>query len=286
MQLPIYQVDAFTSRVFSGNPAAVVALSSWPDDALLLSIAAENNLSETAFFCPRQDGSYSLRWFTPTVEVDLCGHATLACAWVIFNEPEFRNKTNTTNDTVLFHSQSGLLSVTQLREAPLSENPAQANQQRLLTLDFPARPPCVVEDHNNFYRQLFDALGITEAEAIVAARDLIVVLENEAQVRALTPDFTALSAIDRFAICVTARGDHCDFVSRFFAPKQGINEDPVTGSAHCSLAPYWQQRLGKDILSAEQISARGGQLHCTVRQDRVEIRGAASLYLRGTIYVG
>lgn len=280
MQLPIYQVDAFTSHVFSGNPAAVVALADWPDDTLLLSIAAENNLSETAFFCPRQDGSFSLRWFTPTVEVDLCGHATLACAWVIFNEPEFRNKINAPSDTVLFHSQSGLLSVTQL-----SENPAQPRQPRLMTLDFPARPPCVVEDRNNLYSQLFGALGITKADAIVAARDLIVVLENESQVRALTPNFAALSAIDRFAVCVTARGDQCDFVSRFFAPKQGINEDPVTGSAHCSLAPYWQQRLGKHILSANQVSARGGQLDCTVRQDRVEIRGAASLYLRGNIYV-
>lgn len=277
MQLSIYQVDAFTSQIFSGNPAAVVALDSWPDDQVLLNIAAENNLSETAFFCPQQDGSFSLRWFTPSVEVDLCGHATLACAWVIFNEPEFQQLTAQPLDTLLFRSQSGLLRVSQ-RSDPQT-------QEKHLTLDFPARPAIALSDNNNLYEQLFAALGITRADAVVRARDLIVVLENETQVRALTPDFIALSAIDGFAVCVTARGDNCDFVSRFFAPKQGINEDPVTGSAHCSLAPYWQQRLSKNPLHAEQVSARGGQLHCNVRQDRVEISGAASVYLRGHIYI-
>lgn len=280
MQFPIYQVDAFTSHVFSGNPAAVVALESWPDDALLLSIAAENNLSETAFFCPRSDGSFSLRWFTPTVEVDLCGHATLACAWIIFNEPNFRQKHDNANSTLRFHSQSGLLSVTQL--GGVTEC---SDQHRPLALDFPARPPRTTADLDDLYNRVFNALGITQADNVVQDRDLIVVLENEAQVRALTPDFTALGAIDYFAVCVTAPGDQCDFVSRFFAPKQGINEDPVTGSAHCSLAPYWQHRLGKHTLSAEQVSNRGGKLDCTVRQDRVEISGTASLYLRGTIFV-
>lgn len=280
MQLPIYQVDAFTSRVFCGNPAAVVALESWPDDGLLLSIAAENNLSETAFFCPRSDGSFSLRWFTPTVEVDLCGHATLACAWVIFNEPSFRQEKDRTDNTLRFHSQSGLLSVTQLADVTEHTNPHNP-----LTLDFPARPPRVTADVGNLYQRVCSALGITQADALVQDRDLIVVLQSEAQVRALKPDFTALAAIDYFAVCVTAPGDQCDFVSRFFAPKQGINEDPVTGSAHCSLAPYWQQRLGKHSLSAEQVSSRGGKLACTIRQDRVEISGTASLYLRGTIFV-
>lgn len=272
MQLPIYQVDAFSSRVFSGNPAAVVPLTHWPDDALLLAIAAENNLSETAFYCPRTDGSYDLRWFTPTVEVDLCGHATLACAWVIFNDAAENVSPET---SITFHSQSGLLTVTQ----------GIVDTEHRLTLDFPSRPPVAVIDHHNVHADLLRALGVSHAHEVLRARDIMVVLDNEEQVRALTPDFNALCSIDGFAVCVTARGQHCDFVSRFFAPKQGINEDPVTGSAHCSLAPYWQQALGKSHLSAEQISARGGQLYCTVEHERVLIAGAASLYMRGCIYL-
>lgn len=219
-------------------------------------IAAENNLAETAFFVPRGD-DYDLRWFTPTVEVDLCGHATLAAAFVLFSELGLRK------DTVHFHSRSGLLTVSRSGD--------------ILTLDFPSRPPrpCTAP------KALIDGLGAKPIE-ISKARDYFAVFNNEQEIRSLRPDFGLLGTLDEKVI-VTAPGSDCDFVSRFFAPTAGINEDPVTGSAHCTLIPYWSQRLGKTRLFARQLSKRGGELFCEQAGDRVRIGGNAVLYLRGEI---
>ncbi|HYH37830.1 MAG TPA: PhzF family phenazine biosynthesis protein [Azospirillum sp.] len=262
MRLPIYQVDAFADAVFAGNPAAVVPLEAWLPDATLLAIAAENNLAETAFFV-RDGVGCELRWFTPAVEVDLCGHATLATAFVIATilEPgrerlEFGTR------------QAGTLTVTREGER--------------FVLDFPARPPSAVEPHPD----LLPALGGPKPAAVLAGRDYLVVYDDAAAVRELTPDMARLGALDRAAVCVTAPGaEGLDFVSRFFAPGVGIPEDPVTGSAHCTLIPYWAQRLGKTTLSARQVSARGGNLACELAGDRVKIGGTAVLYLEGVIHV-
>jgi len=257
MQIPIYQVDAFSGRVFGGNPAAVCPLETWLSDEQMQSIARENNLSETAFFLPEGDG-YRLRWFTPGVEVDLCGHATLATAHVIFRHisPELSR--------VSFQTRSGQLIVTR-------------NGDRL-TMDFPSRPPGPVEVHP----QLVPALG-AEPWQVLGARDYLVVYESEEQVRALQPDMAKLMDVDRFAVIVTAPGGDCDFVSRFFAPSKGVPEDPVTGSAHCTLIPYWSRRLGKKQLFARQASARGGELWCEDCGERVHISGEAAEFLQGTI---
>ncbi len=257
MRLPLYQLDAFTSRVFGGNPAAVVVLDRWLDDATLQAIAAENNLSETAFVIPQGDCS-PLRWFTPTLEMDLCGHATLAAAHVLFRH-HFSHTT-----ALRFETRGGVLAVSRRDDG--------------LFLDFPARPgmPAALSD------ALRDMLGATPV-ATLRARDLMVVLEREQQVRELVPDFAVITALDAFALIVTAPGDTVDFVSRFFAPGAGVPEDPVTGSAHCTLIPYWAERLGKRVLSARQLSARGGELHCELRGDRVGIGGRVVEYLRGEI---
>ena len=259
MEIPIYQVDAFASRLFAGNPAAVCPLESWLPDEQLQSIAAENNLSETAFFVPFADG-YNLRWFTPTVEVDLCGHATLASAFVILREftPD--------RSAVRFKTRSGELMVT--REGDL------------LAMDFPSRPPAAYENDT----ALLDALG-WKPEAVLAARDYLVVYRSEQEVLALRPNMKQLSLLDRFAVIVTAPGNDCDFVSRFFAPSKGVPEDPVTGSAHCTLIPYWAKRLNKTSLHARQVSARGGELWCEDRGDRVSIAGKSVLYMKGSIFV-
>ena len=262
MRLPIYQVDAFADAVFAGNPAAVVPLESWLPDATLLAIAAENNLAETAFFV-RQGDVCELRWFTPAVEVDLCGHATLATAFVIATalEPGRERVTFTTR-------QAGALTVTREGER--------------FVLDFPARPPAPVSLHAD----LLPALGGPAPAAVLGARDYLVVYDDAATVRALAPDMVRLAELDRAAVCVTAPGDDgVDFVSRFFAPAMGISEDPVTGSAHCTLIPYWAQRLGRTTLSARQVSARGGHLACGLVGDRVKIGGTAVLYLEGVIHV-
>lgn len=258
MKLPLYQVDAFAARPFSGNPAAVCPLSAWLSDATLQQIAAENNLSETAFLTGG-DGRYELRWFTPAIEVDLCGHATLASAYVVFTkiEPGRRD--------VEFHSKSGPLRVT--------------SEQGMLWLDFPSRPPSRVEAPADAEQ----ALGRRPVESL-AARDYMFVFEDEADVRSLAPDLGALARWDRKVI-VTAGGGSCDFVSRFFAPTAGVPEDPVTGSAHCTLTPYWAKRLGKTRLSARQVSSRGGDLVCEDRGDRVRIGGNVVPYLEGTIEV-
>ena len=259
MRLPYFHVDAFASGVFRGNPAGVCPLAAWLPDATLQNIAAENNLSETAFVVPR-GGDFDLRWFTPTIEVDLCGHATLAAAFVLFTERGF------TGDKIRFHSRSGPLSV--------------SREGDVLTLDFPSRPaaPCATPD------ALRRGLGATPAE-VRKARDFLAVFGREAEVRALKPDFAALRTLDCLGIIATAPGVDCDLVSRFFAPGAGIDEDPATGSSHCTLIPYWAQRLGKTKLFARQVSARGGEMFCTLAGDRVQIGGHAALYSRGELEV-
>ncbi|HXF58494.1 MAG TPA: PhzF family phenazine biosynthesis protein [Candidatus Saccharimonadales bacterium] len=259
MNLPMYQVDAFTTQRFRGNPAAVVVLTSWLPDGVMQEIAAENNLAETAFVIPGGDPT-PLRWFTPTFEIDLCGHATLATAHVLFRH-HFPQA-----ERFAFQTKSGILTV--IRDGDR------------LSMDFPSRPgtPVSVND------ALTGALGAKPQEALLA-RDLLAVFETEEQVRALKPDFQRVAQLEAMAVIASAPGESVDFVSRFFAPKAGINEDPVTGSSHCTLIPYWAGRLGKKILEARQISPRGGDLRCELRGDRVVIGGAAVEYLRGEIQV-
>lgn len=260
MKLRLFQIDAFAGQVFSGNPAAVVPLERWLDDHTLQSIAAENNLSETAFFVGEK-GYFQIRWMTPTEEVDLCGHATLAAAWVIFNEIEKGRS------EVHFRSQSGPLRVSALGDT--------------LSLDFPSRPP---EARDGATLALTAALGARPREVLVS-RDYLAVFETEAEVRALKPDMAKVAALDHMAVIATAPGGDCDFVSRFFVPSLGIPEDPVTGSAHCTLVPYWSKRLGKTRLFARQVSARGGELWCEDRGERVSIAGRCVKYLEGTIEI-
>ena len=257
MKIPCYQIDAFTSSVLRGNPAAVCLLDAWRSDATLQNIAAENNLSETAFVVPR-GGEFELRWFTPTLEMDLCGHATLAAAFVLFTEHHFAG------DVIRFHSRSGVLTVARAGE--------------MFTLDFPSRPAIRCPEPEELLR----GLGAKPA-TVLKSRDFLAVFDTEAEVRALRPDFAALKNLECLGIIATSPGDGCDFVSRFFAPAAGVDEDPVTGSAHCTLIPYWAARLGKNKLSARQISRRGGELFCELTGDRVLIGGKAVLYLRGEI---
>ena len=260
MRIPIYQVDAFTGELFRGNPAAICPLDRWLPDQVLQSIAAENNLSETAYYVPEGDG-YRLRWFTPGVEVDLCGHATLASAHVIFSI-----RREQSGSRVSFLSKSGELTV--------------ERENDLYALDFPARPAaeCAVD------AGLTAALGAAP-KLVLGARDYLCVFDSEEEVRALAPNMEKLAAIDRFAFIVTAAGRDCDFVSRFFAPAKGVPEDPVTGSAHCTLIPYWSRRLNKTKLHARQISRRGGELWCEARGERVRIAGRAVKFLEGHIEI-
>ena len=262
MRLPIYQVDAFTDRLFGGNPAAVVPLEQWLPDATLQSIAAENNLAETAFFVPEGAG-YALRWFTPTVEVDLCGHATLASAYVIFRFLD------TGRGQVDFRTvKSGMLRV--------------SCQGEMLVMDFPAWPPqpCVMS------AELPAALGGRPKEMLRHRERYLAVFEDRVAVAALAPDFKELRRQGYGDLIATApANDGVDFGSRFFAPAHGIDEDPVTGSAHCVLTPYWAKRLGKTQLEARQISARGGALSCTLQGERVIMAGRCVLYLEGAIAV-
>lgn len=258
MKIKLFQVDAFASRVFEGNPAAVCPLGHWLDDALLQAIAAENNLSETAFFVPSPEG-FKLRWFTPLAEVDLCGHATLAAAHVLFTH------LGHAGESVHFDTRSGPLGVTRRRDG-------------LLEMDFPARPPAPGGPRAELAR----ALGATPAE-VLAADDYIAVFDDEEIVRAIRPDQALLGQLDRRGVAVTAPGTQADFVSRFFAPKLGVPEDPVTGSAHCELAPYWGARLGKTRLDARQLSPRGGSLSCQLDGERVRLAGSAVSFLEGEI---
>ncbi|WP_347331211.1 PhzF family phenazine biosynthesis protein [Marinimicrobium locisalis] len=254
MALTQYQIDAFATQPFEGNSAAVVPLERWLDEELLQAIAMENNLSETAFFVPDGDG-FQLRWLTPTKEVDLCGHATLATAHVLFEHLGYDKP------VIRFNSRSGDLFV-ERRGASLA-------------MDFPAQPTQLVDAPEALTR----GLGLVP-QAVEANVDYLVVVDCEAQVRALAPDMAELSKLDRRGVMVTAPGDDHDFVSRFFAPKYGIPEDPVTGSAHCQLAPYWAKRLNKNNLSARQISKRGGDVGCEVKGDRVTLLGTAVTVMR------
>lgn len=259
VRIPIYQVDAFSSRAFSGNPAAVCLLGSWLENRLLQRIAAENNLSETAFLVRNEEG-YDLRWFTPLTEVALCGHATLASAFVLFFEEGWPG------EEIRFRTlRSGTLTV--------------ARREGLLEMDFPLRAPYPRTPPAG----LSDALGLNPKEVFNSEEDLLVVLENEKSVRALRPRMGHLERLDCRGVIVTAPGDSCDFVSRYFAPQVGIAEDPVTGSAHCVLVPYWAQVLGKKTFHAFQVSQRGGELFCRLSGDRVMIAGKAVLYMKGEI---
>lgn len=259
MNLQIFQVDAFTSVPFHGNPAAVVPLDAWLPDETMLAIAAENNLAETAFFVGG-GGGYDLRWFTPTVEMDLCGHATLASAFVLCDVLK------TESSDISFKTKSGELRTSR-------------NGDRYV-LDFPSRPAVETEIPNG----LIEALGAAP-QKILKSRDYLAVYETEAEVAALKPDFRAIGELGVHAVIVTAKGETSDFVSRFFAPSVGVDEDPVTGSAHCTLIPYWAEQFGKNELFARQISARGGELYCELIGGRVKIGGNAVLYMQGEIYV-
>ena len=259
MRIPIYQIDAFTSKLFSGNPAAVVPLDDWLDDKTMLAIAAENNLAETAFFVRGADG-FDLRWFTPKIEVDLCGHATLASAWVIFNELGYGY------DEVRFETQSGTLVV--------------QRDGDLLSMDFPSWMPEVAPAPDG----LIEALGVEPVE-VLKSRDYMAIYGSESEIRSISPDFGKLVKVDTLGVCVTSEGDSADFVSRFFAPRVGIPEDPVTGSTHSELTPYWAGKLGKTKMSAMQLSERGGELFCEHQGDRVKIAGRAVKYMSGEIEI-
>lgn len=261
MKLPIYWVDAFTDRTFGGNPAAVIPLESWLDDGLLQRIANENGLSETAYFVRTGPARAELRWFTPAVEVDLCGHATLATAHVLYNE------LGQTESPFIFDTRSGPLSVTR--------------RDTLFELDFPSRPASPAPAHD----KLIGALGAQPLEVLRSERMWLCVYATEGDVKAIAPDFVALGAVVPGRIIATAPGSDCDFVSRFFAPDSGIAEDPVTGSAHSTLVPYWAKRLGKTKLHARQVSSRGGELWCELAGDRVRMAGRGAAYLKGVISV-
>ncbi|GHB59670.1 PhzF family phenazine biosynthesis protein [Persicitalea jodogahamensis] len=259
MKLRLYQLDAFTDKLFAGNPAAVVPLEEWISDELMQQIACENNLAETAFYVPTEHG-FHIRWFTPTVEVDLCGHATLATAYVIFSIENYGQS------EISFESRSGTLKVTR--------------QDEWLTLDFPVdtyqvavAPPALSESMKS----------VESFEVYKGKSDYMVVLETEEQVKELKPDIFILSTVPTRGIIVTAPGDEVDFVSRFFAPQSGIDEDPVTGSAHTTLIPFWAEKLDKKVMTAKQLSARGGYLRCELADDRTLISGQVKLYLTGEI---
>ena len=261
MRAPIFQIDAFTTRPFAGNPAAVMLFARFPEDAVLQKIAAENNLSETAFLVP--DGSdYRLRWFTPNTEVPLCGHATLASAAVVIERLEPQR------NTVVFHSASGPLTVSRTQAGYL--------------MDFPSRP----SEQVSTSPALAAALHIDPLEVFVNEFNYLALLESEQVLRDLAPDMLALASLNRPGVIVTALGNESyDFVSRYFAPAKGIPEDPVTGAAHCMLAPFWARRLGKTDFRAFQASRRGGEVNCRLVGDRVKLEGACVFYLEGEVEI-
>ena len=261
MRTPIFQIDAFATRRFAGNPAAVMPMDSFLDDAVLQAIAAENNLAETAFLIP-EGGDYRLRWFTPTTEVPLCGHATLASAAVVMERLELRR------NGVMFHAASG----------PLTVKRSDVGY----VMDFPVRPSEPVSTPTG----LAKALGAVPLEVFANGFNYMALLESPQILRELTPDMAALGRMNRSGVIVTARGDEVyDFISRYFAPAKGIPEDPVTGSAHCMLAPYWANRLGKTTSRAFQASSRGGEVICRLKGDRVELEGSCVFYLEGEVEV-
>jgi PhzF family phenazine biosynthesis protein len=261
MELKIFQVDAFADELFKGNPAAVIPLNAWIDDVLMQNIAMENNLSETVFFVKSND-KYEIRWFTPSVEVDICGHATLASAYVLFNHLGYAS------NKIIFHShRSGELIVTRVDD--------------LLTLNFPTDEitEVVISDE---IRSCFKS---TPVKAFKGRNDLMIVFSSEAELRDMQPNFINLSKLNARGIIVTAKGDQVDFVSRFFGPQSGIDEDPVTGSAHTTLIPYWREVLGREEMDALQVSPRGGKLRCKYKGNRIEISGTGVLYMVGTIFI-
>ncbi|RVU02946.1 PhzF family phenazine biosynthesis protein [Mucilaginibacter limnophilus] len=261
MTIPIYQVDAFTDKLFGGNPAAICPLTEWLPDEMMQKIAVENNLAETAFFVKNKTG-YKLRWFTPEYEIDLCGHATLATAHIIFTELGY------TADTLEFETvKAGTLTV--------------AKQGDKYLMDFPSRPPQPASLPDG----LIEALGGKQPVEVLKSRDYFLVYESEYDIRNTAPDFSLLSKIDTLGVIITAPGIEADFVSRFFAPSAGIPEDPVTGSAHCNLIPYWAEKLGKNELRAYQLSARKGELWCEHKGDRALMAGKAVTFLKGEIYI-
>ena len=260
MKIPIYQVDAFTSEIFKGNPAAVCPLKNWLPDKIMQEIAKENNLSETAFFI-NKNNTFDIRWFTPVSELDLAGHPTLATAHVIIKELNFQL------DKIIFKTEIGdTLTVTK--------------ENNLFIMNFPSRPPEL--DKN--IEAVSEALGKKPLE-LFRNRDAVAVFKNEEDIKSMTPSMDKLKKLDYPAVIVTAPGEKVDFVSRNFAPKLGIPEDPVTGSAHCELIPYWSKILNKKELLANQISERGGKLYCTHNEDRVTIGGEAVTFLRGQIEI-
>ena len=260
MNIPLFQIDAFTNQLFGGNPAAVCPLKKWLPDDVLLNIARENNLAETAFFVPIDDHRFHLRWFTPEIEMDLCGHATLAAAFVLFEDLGHER------EEILFETQSGLLRVKKVGG--------------YLELDFPTRPPVQAE----LPPTISQSLNIQPVE-VWKARDYLLLYEHEDDIRDIRPDIAVMNQIniDPGGVIVTAKGQEVDFVSRFFTPQASIFEDPVTGSAHCTLMPFWAARLDKAILQTRQLSPRGGELFCELLHDRVFIRGQAVEYFRGLI---
>ena len=261
MRIPYYHVDSFAETLFSGNPAGVCICSEFPTDAIMRRVAAENRHSETAFLVPRGDGDFDLRWFTPMFEDDLCGHATLAAAFVL-------SRRNHRDWPLRFHTRSGVLTV--------------AREQDGFALDFPARPPAPCETPQG----LLPALGLKRAEVMRSIRDYLVIVEHAEQVQALSPDIPALLRLDlgNSGVIVTAPGSgDADYVCRLFAPSAGIDEDPATGSIQCTLGPYWSSRLGRTRLRVRQLSPRGARMECAVEGDRVKIVGKALLYLQGEI---
>lgn len=259
MDLSIYQIDAFSTCVFEGNPAAVCPLDEWLPDETMQSIAEENNLSETAFFVPKDDG-FHIRWFTPASEVDLCGHATLGSAYVLYNILGYKN------EAIQFDSKSGILVVTK--------------QDDWLTLDFPKQPPVYCETP----KEIVEAFNKEPIECMMS-EDIIAVFENEIDIESANPNFEQLKKLDSRGVIITAKSMRFDFVARFFAPKYGIPEDPVTGSAYTQLAPYWASKLGKQKFKAKQLSSRGGELYCEILGDRVLISGKATKYMEGKITI-
>jgi len=261
MRLPIYIVHAFTNQLFGGNPAAICPLTDWLPDNIMQKLAAENNLSETAFFVPEENG-FRIRWFTPTVEVKLCGHATLASAHILFTELGYEK------DEIIFHSLSGDLKVTRV-------------SGNVIQLDFPANDPQPLTDIPDV---LFESLHVEPAPVFISSFDMMVVLPSEKDVEQLKPDFAKLATVKARGVIVTAKGNESDVVARCFYPQSGINEDPVTGSAHTVLIPYWAKQLGKNALQSVQLSERKGYLDCELVNDRVLMRGTGVTYLKGTFF--
>ncbi|MBI4645007.1 MAG: PhzF family phenazine biosynthesis protein [Bacteroidia bacterium] len=260
MQIKIFQIDSFTNELFGGNPAAICPLDQWLPDETMQKIAAENNLSETGFFV-KKNNKYHIRWFTPAVEVDLCGHATLAAGFVLFNYLGHNT------DIIEFESRSGILRV--------------KRNNNMLTLDFPIDKIVPVETPPD----LSKALSKAPLETYKGISDYLLIYSNRQEIENFKPDFALISAVTARGVIVSAPGDDCDFVSRFFAPQSGVNEDPVTGSAYTTLTPYWSKRLNKNELSAIQVSKRKGHLRCKLINDRVEISGNAVIFMTGEIHI-